>query len=223
MLIAHDLENLAGTVAGLRRWEDALDLFRQSLDMRRRVLPVNHPDIARSLHYYGNMLMALRGARQAQPLFAECVAIRRQVLPSDHPYLAQALGLLAKSLMKTSNYEEALPLLEESRQILAEQLKLYFPEGEAPDEYCQGAAKLGGMASMALEPQNLAELAEDLGVCLIELGQHERAQRQLEVAVRGCEAIFGADHERTQRVRKRLAELYAKWKPDDKAVVTTVE
>lgn len=223
MLIAHDLENLAGTVAGLRRWDDSLSLFKQSLEMRRQVLPAHHPDIARSLHYYGNMILALRGPAAAKPLLEECVAIRRQVLPGDHPYLAQALALLGRILMQTSDCEAALPLLEESREILADQLRQYFPEGDAPVEYCDHASHLGGMGAMALEPQNLAELAEDLGLCLTQLGQYEQAEHQLESAIRGCEAIFGTDHERTARVRQRLAELYRQWHQEDGAAATALE
>ena len=39
------MSNLAGMYSALGRHADALALFEQVLEFRRRVLPANHPDI----------------------------------------------------------------------------------------------------------------------------------------------------------------------------------
>jgi hypothetical protein len=39
------MNNLAATYSALGRHADALALFEQVLEIRRRVLPANHPDI----------------------------------------------------------------------------------------------------------------------------------------------------------------------------------
>ena len=39
------MNNLAQTYSALERHADALALFEQVLEFRRRVLPANHPDI----------------------------------------------------------------------------------------------------------------------------------------------------------------------------------
>ncbi len=39
------MNNLAGTYSALGRHADALGLFEQLLEFRRRVLPANHPSI----------------------------------------------------------------------------------------------------------------------------------------------------------------------------------
>ncbi len=79
--------NVASVYSILGRQEDALMLHEQTLELKRRVLPENHPDIALSCLkisvIVGDITRALEMAREA-------LRIYQATLPPSHPHVQNA-------------------------------------------------------------------------------------------------------------------------------------
>jgi tetratricopeptide (TPR) repeat protein len=84
------MSNLAAIYRALGLHEDALSMDESALEIRRRVLPPRHPDIATSLYNTslcyeeaGNMPRAVECAREA-------LCIWQAALPPSHPRVVAA-------------------------------------------------------------------------------------------------------------------------------------
>jgi len=107
------MHNLALSYGDAGRHGEALALFEKTLDMRRRVLPENHPEIGVgvsidcSLHAVraltpgaagdsmdglANCYLELKRHHDAAKLFEMVLRMRRRVLPPNHPHIGIASG-----------------------------------------------------------------------------------------------------------------------------------
>ena len=74
---------------------EAKPLYEEALSIRRRVLGVDHPDLADSLNNLANWYHAQGKYDEAEPLYDEALSITRRVLGADHPNTASSLNNLA--------------------------------------------------------------------------------------------------------------------------------
>src|SRR4051794_3980610 len=82
----------------LDRVAEAEPLLRRALDIRERVLGLEHPDVATSL---GNLavILTMRGrSAEVEPLLRRALDIRERVLGPEHRDVANLLGNLAMVL-----------------------------------------------------------------------------------------------------------------------------
>jgi tetratricopeptide (TPR) repeat protein len=86
--------DLAVTYSYLGRHQDALVMNEEALELLRRVLPENHPDIGISYlnlgincHKVGDLPRALQFVREALRIF-------QATLPPSHPHVKQAQQLV---------------------------------------------------------------------------------------------------------------------------------
>jgi CHAT domain-containing protein/Flp pilus assembly protein TadD len=98
---------------------------RCQLDIRRRLLGKEHPDVAMSLYNLARLLGARGDYAAAEPLYRESLAMRRKLLGEGHPYVANGLNNLALLLQAHGDYAAAEPLYRESlamwRDLLGEE------------------------------------------------------------------------------------------------------
>lgn len=113
----------AGQPAEGLRWS------RKALDLRRKLLADDPPDLAKSLHSVGAQYLADR-AGAAVPLLREAARIRRQAYPGDHWRIAQSEGLLGVALVREGLAAEAEPLLRRSLPVLRAHRGSHHPETE---------------------------------------------------------------------------------------------
>jgi len=88
-------------------------IFARVLELRRRLLPADHPDIASAMGNLANTYSALGRHDNALVLQEEAVAFRKRVLPPDHPHIAMAMGNLAATYSALGRHDAALVLQEE--------------------------------------------------------------------------------------------------------------
>ena len=100
---------------------------REALEIRRKLYPDGHPDLAFSLNDLGTVLQAMGSYENAVPLFEQALAMRHKLYPASnypdgHPELASSINNLGSLLQAMGLYEKALPHVE---QALAMFRKLY--------------------------------------------------------------------------------------------------
>ncbi|MBK8980073.1 MAG: serine/threonine protein kinase [Planctomycetes bacterium] len=151
---AHALGNLGWTLARLERHDEAESMLRQALEMTRRLLGADHPDVASCLRDLAKVLRA-RGANvEAEQACREALAIQRDKLGSGHLHVAATLHALALALIAQERAAEAADQLEEAVRIGAAQL---------PDAH-----------------RDLTEFRMRLGHVYVQLGRYDEARALLE-------------------------------------------
>jgi tetratricopeptide (TPR) repeat protein len=91
---ADSLYNVALALEDLTRFEEAQQMLERSLEIRKRVLPVDHSDLAFNYHSLGRVLEAQGKLKLALASYQEGVRIRQQALGPDHPRTANLMGSL---------------------------------------------------------------------------------------------------------------------------------
>jgi eukaryotic-like serine/threonine-protein kinase len=111
------MEVLADGYDRLGLYQAAEPLARQALDLRRRVLPGEHPDVATSLNLFGWVTHELGRSEEAEPLLREAVAIRRRGGAPRRQDLSRSLNDLGVVLNGLKRYQDAETVLHEALTI----------------------------------------------------------------------------------------------------------
>ena len=100
-----------------RKYAQAQPLLEKALEIRRRLLTDDHPDVAQSYGgLAGNLQLQGKYAR-AQPNYEKALKIRRRLLTDDHPDTAQSYDHLAVNLGAQGKHAPAQPLYEIALEI----------------------------------------------------------------------------------------------------------
>ncbi len=67
------------------RYTEAEPLYIQALDIQRKTLPENHPDIAQSLNNLAALYKAQSRYTEAEPLYIQALDIVERALGPEHP------------------------------------------------------------------------------------------------------------------------------------------
>jgi tetratricopeptide (TPR) repeat protein len=111
---ALSLNNLARLYYFQGRYNDAEPLFLQSLDIRKRQLGNDHPDVATTLNNLAQLYESQGRYNDAKPLYLQSLDIRKRQLGNDHPDVAQSLNNLAQLYFSQENYLEAENLAQQA-------------------------------------------------------------------------------------------------------------
>jgi tetratricopeptide (TPR) repeat protein len=129
---------LGGALVRRGHYQEAAGLLEQCIDMWRRLLPEDHPDIATSLNNLANCHHHQSEYGKALLLHEEALAMRRRLLPEDHPDIAASLSNVANCHLGQGEYGKAALLHEEA---LAMRRRLL------PEDHPDIAASLSNLAS----------------------------------------------------------------------------
>ncbi len=128
--------------------DEAVELQRRALEVRRSRLGDDHPEVAAEDVVLAIMLLDGRSpqvaAPEAETLLREAVATYRRVHPDGHPRMVTALQRLAQALRLLGRPDEAGPLDQEAAAMEAS-AQGRTPEGDA------GAAAAGAAAEPATD------------------------------------------------------------------------
>jgi len=103
--------------------------LEEALQIRRRALGDDHPDVAMSLINVAALARAANDRdRDVVPLLQHAFDIRQRRLGDDDPRTADALYQLAGALHMAGRYDRARPLFEQWRVLVARQPVLLTPE-----------------------------------------------------------------------------------------------
>lgn len=98
---------------GTREAEEALRLFSESFDMRRRLLGDEHPAVSESLTLLASLHMDRGDLAAAHPVMREVLRRQREQFGPQHRDMAVSLNNLAAVLFKSGDVEAAEPLFAE--------------------------------------------------------------------------------------------------------------
>ena len=119
MGIAVNANNLASLLEERGDWAQAERLYRESLAMRRGLLPEGHPGIATPLHNLARLQLAQLDAAAAVATAREALALRAGALAADHPLRLRSALLLAEALAAAGERDAATQALAEAEARLA--------------------------------------------------------------------------------------------------------
>jgi tetratricopeptide (TPR) repeat protein len=125
---ALSLNNLARLYYFQGRYNDAEPLFLQSLDIYKRQLGNDHPDVALSLNNLAQLYESQGRYNDAKPLYLQSLDIRKRQLGNDHPHVAQSLNNLAQLYFSQENYLEAENLAQQALVIYQQKLGSEHPD-----------------------------------------------------------------------------------------------
>ena len=178
--LARDLARLGELYRKDGRSTQALDAFRQSVEIRVRLLGEEHPDSLAVKSGMARLLRQLGKLDEARFLEEDVVDVRGRVLGDEHPDTLAAKAGLAQTLMQQGELAAAL-LLQDA--VLASYARLLGAEHPMT---------LGAMDGRA--------------TTLLQMGRLEQARQVLAMVVVARERLFGAEHGDTLRSKLALAQ-----------------
>lgn len=109
------LNNLAILARQRGEQERAVALYREVLELRRKLYDQPHPDVAIPLVNLGNALAELQRVEEAEPILREAVAMHHAIYKGEHMGEAVAIDRLGRVLSLRGKDEEALARYLEAR------------------------------------------------------------------------------------------------------------
>jgi tetratricopeptide (TPR) repeat protein len=178
---ASTLSNLAYLYDSQGRYAEAEPLYLQALELSKRLLGEDHPNVATSLNNLAYLYESQGRYDQAEPLYLQALELRKRLLGEDHPDVAQSLNNLAGLYYSQGRYDQAEPLylqaLELRKRLLGE---------DHPDV----AASLNNLAYLYYSQ-----------------GRYDQAEPLYLQALEILERVLRDDHPNTVTTRKNLAIL----------------
>jgi tetratricopeptide (TPR) repeat protein len=201
-------------------------MFREALDIQRRVLGPVHTEVASTMNNLASLLNAMDRGPEAIDLARRALDVRRQLNAGDHPQTAISLTNLGQWLGEAGEIAEADEKLREAlamrerlfsgdhpelalnRMVLANHL---VETGRAAEGCGLGAGSAATLAAAYGESNWRVAVAWGLeGACLHAGGLHEESEAQLLASLEGLETDVGLMTARRQTLR-RLVRLYEDW------------
>ena len=147
---------------------EARDVLKRSLEIREKALGPDHPDVAWSLNYIGEVLNAQADLEGAMKYHKGALKIREKALGPDHPDVAWSLNNIGVVLRKQGD-----------------------PKGAR--EYHEKALKIWEKANGGPEHRHVAWAINNIGLALLDLGELQEARKYLEIALKIKEKVYGPD------------------------------
>ena len=147
---------------------DAEPLFKEALELRRRILPPDHPDIAQTLTNLGLLYKDQQRTTEAADMLEAALTIRRRALRPDHIKIAQAQHNLAMVRQQAGDFAQAQSLFESALRRLRDAVGENHP-----------------LVAIAYN---------DYGALFLALGDAVRAERNYRLALAIRRLILPADH-----------------------------
>lgn len=169
--IAMGLNNIAYTLHVEGQYAEAEVLYREAIDMNRKLLGDDHPDVAMALNNLAFVIRQKGDLESATGIARESLEMYRRTVGREHPSTARGQNNLAMWLLEDGQYEEAEQLLTEALQL---RIELHGPEH----------------ADVAGSKILLADL-------YVETGRYAAALELASAARAVCDQEYGADHWRT--------------------------
>jgi Flp pilus assembly protein TadD len=206
------------------RYNDAEPLYLQSLDIRKRQLGNDHPDVATILNNLAGLYESQGRYNDAEPLYLQSLDIRKRQLSNDHPDVATSLNNLAQLYYSQGRYNDAEPLLLQSLDIRKRQLgndhphvaqslnnlaQLYYSQGQYNDAeplYLQSLdirkRQLGN------DHPHVAQSLNNLAQLYYSQGQYNDAEPLYLQSLDIRKRQLGNDHPDVAQSLNNLAQLY---------------
>jgi tetratricopeptide (TPR) repeat protein len=207
------------------RYADAITAMRQAIEMRRKSLPPDHPDVLDAEYNYAAALEHEGKIQAAEPILRDLLASYTRVLGPKHINTLMTASGVAHNLLRQGRYQEAMTMALPAAQAMS------ATAGDA-HQWTQTAWGVYGVAAclsghsddglaalrkVALERRAGVDATDwrtqitdiQIGECLVALHRYAEAEPMLKSAVKALEAGRGADYVSTQDGYRALRDLYA--------------
>jgi len=114
---ANTMDHQADILLAQGKYAQAQPLYEKALEIRRRLLTVDHPLTAESYNNLAVNLNAQGKYAQAQPLYEKALEIYRRLLSDDHPNTGRSYNNVAYNLRVQGKHAAAQPLYEKALEI----------------------------------------------------------------------------------------------------------
>ncbi len=228
------LNHVANIHLSLDAYDQARDLHRRALTIRKSILGPSHPEVADSLSNLANAFWVKGDFDEALRLHEQARAIREESLGPEHPDVASSLSNLANVYWVKGEYEKELSYHRRALDIRERTLGPFHPEvadsltnlghnrasSGAFDEALAlheravsiyKAAKGTDHPSVATALINLADVHESLHA-------HEKAEPLYARALTIREQALGPDHSQVGAALASLANVYRNRGAHDEAI-----
>ena len=182
--VADCYDEIASQADDEGHYNEALNIQKNVVEIRKKVLGDAHPDYADALSDLAYYYDALGNYTEAIRLGTLAMEIRKKVLGEEHPDYAISLSNLACCYAELGNYSEAIRLETLAMEIRKKAL------GEDHPDYATSLNNLAGYYS--------------------ELGNYTEAIRLGTLAIIICKKVLGEEHPDYANSRSNLAWYYAK-------------
>ncbi len=205
--------------------DEAEELLRRALEIRRATLGEDDLEIAESLESLAGLLATVRDYSQAEALYRQALAIRLRQQEASDPAIASRRVQLANSLRFQGKLEEADLL---SRQALETVTAALDPDDpEVLNALHSRAVVLTGRGEYQAALEVYADLLErkrrvlgpdhpdipptlnNMGYVLLQLEDFDGAERRYRESLAVLRQIVGEAHPHTVRVMMNLASVHA--------------
>ncbi|MEO0520377.1 MAG: tetratricopeptide repeat protein [Cyanobacteria bacterium P01_A01_bin.116] len=95
-------------------YEDVEPLYEEALEISKRTLGEDHPDVATRLNNLALLYSDQGRYSEAEPLYEQALEISKRSLGEDHPAVATSLNNLALLYQEQGRYSDAEPLYQEA-------------------------------------------------------------------------------------------------------------
>jgi tetratricopeptide (TPR) repeat protein len=99
------------------RYEEAIELFKQALEIDEKTIGKEHPHYATRLNNLANVYQLQGKYEEAIELFKQALEIDKKTIGKEHPHYATRLNNLANVYKLQDKYEEAIKLLKQALEI----------------------------------------------------------------------------------------------------------
>ena len=102
------MNNLANVLREQGQWQEAEQMHREVLEVRRRVLGQEHPDTLASMSNLAIVPPRARPmAKEAEQMHREVLEVQGRVLGQEHPRTLASMNNLANVLREQGQWQEA--------------------------------------------------------------------------------------------------------------------
>jgi tetratricopeptide (TPR) repeat protein len=198
-----------------RRGAEALALYRQTQELRERVLGPEHPALALNLSNIAIELLSLGHREEAIATWRRSLALLETAHPADHPSFAPPLANLATALRNLGRLEEARRNLERALAI--------FERSKGPDHPYTSLAlcELALVAYDSQEPEQARAYLEDALRRVQRSHGADTPHAAMPAALLGLVHLRQGRYPEARRALLRALELWQKENGPDSATVTT--
>ncbi|NEQ81057.1 MAG: tetratricopeptide repeat protein, partial [Moorea sp. SIO2I5] len=206
------------------RYQEAEPLYQQALDLRKRLLGEEHPDVATSLNNLAALYSRQGRYQQAEPLYQQALQLFKRLLGEEHLDVATSLNNLAFLYESQGRYQEAEPLYQQAldlrKRLLGEEHPdvatslnnlafLYSSQGryqEAEPLY-QQALQLKKRV-LGEEHPSVATSLNNLAFLYESQGRYQEAEPLYQQALQLKKRVLGEEHPSVATSLNNLAALY---------------
>jgi tetratricopeptide (TPR) repeat protein len=109
-------------------YKEACTFYEKALEIRRKTLPPNHPNLASSYNNIGLVCSAMGEHSKALSYYEKTLEIRQKILPPNHPDLASSYNNVGSVYSKMGQYSKALSYYEKVLEIQQKTLPPNHPD-----------------------------------------------------------------------------------------------